>query len=483
MFLERINDTPFCTPEADILIPQITTSSYKVLMDKSLVSTIRALLPVMMEEGDSLHISHCTVDVTSNKEPNISAVIEDCSVSNDADKPYQFHLVNLQGDWTKERKHLKAWISVIDSEFLKYKEETGWMVIEKLTRVFEESKQTLRCFVNNELKSTILFTNIESAQQLHLVQYPMPAYFPWYFMGKEQKLSERSPIRKELCLSLGKSTSADYTRILKEIAKEYDFRGARVKNLLKGFERRIHEKELESVQDHIRNREETFRSYQKEIENILKERSELVIRMRGLESILNEGNEESEVMEYFLQNRSLRLENVDNDNLTFVVTSHLNYWDADEAEGCIANENSSVYSESDFCHEDTRLLATAAMVDRALKVRICAAYRLSLRGSVSGLQGYGYSDEYDEYLPNPHIDSYGCLGDYRKDFNQLMMEGNYIAAIEKCTASAQSLNISDPSANVFFRLICKDTSKKYFETPDGTVMTAREAIQWLKEAA
>lgn len=478
MFPERVNNTPFCSPEAAVLIPQITAEHDEIMGDKSLVSTLRALLPIMMEDGDTLHISDNKINLSLD--PSLDELIKQGRVSLGKGGQYQLHLVNLYGDWSRDRNKLNKWVEVIDGEWSEKQAEYGWKVVQKLTDAFRDSQQMLRCFVNEDRKSTILFTNVESMKQLHLLQYVTPAFFPWYFEHKERLLRDTSPIRVELCLSFSKDSSDEYVRCLNEISKEYDFKSAKIKALLNGFEKHIHEKELQGVERSIRDKENTFNDYQRMIQNLLKERQDLIIRANGLKTIIRQNGEASEIMDYFLQNKSVNLENVDGDTLTYVVTTRLSYWDEDEAAECIDNENSEVYFDSDFSPSDTKLLAEAILVDRTLKVRFCAAYKLYIGSTVEGIQGYGYADDYKTYLPNPHIDEYGCLGDNRPDLNTAALNGEYIAAFEMCVASAGSLAISDPSAEKFFHLLNKDTSKQYIETPDGQILTAREAIQWLK---
>ena len=45
-----------------------------------------------------------------------------------------------------------------------------------------------------------------------------------------------------------------------------------------------------------------------------------------------------------------------------------------------------------------------------LRIRVCASYRFDLNGSVAPNGHRDFGAEYGDYLPNPHINDYNCMG-------------------------------------------------------------------------
>jgi hypothetical protein len=110
-----------------------------------------------------------------------------------------------------------------------------------------------------------------------------------------------------------------------------------------------------------------------------------------------------------------------------------------------------------------------------------------MTGDVRGLSGHDYGYECRDCTPNPHIDGYSCLGNYRQSINELLSRHDYIGAIEQCAASCKSINFNDST------VMCELMRRIYgvadrqgaintrcFELPDGSVVTPEEAISWIK---
>lgn len=481
MFGRRITDSPFASPEAKVLIPNITVSDINddtIAFDKSFMSTARALLPFVMQD-DVLNIVYMEVRMEENN-PSVRDIVDRCNLSNKNDVEHTLKFINLTGDYSENQNKVKAWFSQINGNIAKHKESAGWHFVHKVSDSYKQSGMWVSCLINKELKSSILFGNIEDVRQLHLLQFCFPAYLPWYFENKQKLFKEDRPECYKLIMGLMQKEPDEYVEALSEIAKLYDFRQAKIRRMLAGFEKRIHENDLIRVEQDLDSKDAAFSDLQKRISDLMKERNELIVRYAGLRAILDSDDSENEIMEYFLSNPNIHLENVDDDTLTFVATSYLNYFDNDNAITIHQNRHSTVYSCSSFNYDDTSALIKAIMIDRVLKVRFCAAYRLTLGRQVSGVSNYGYGHEYDSYLPNPHIDVHSCLGNYQYTLNEMVRDGNYIGAIEQCIASVQSLALEDPSARIFFENVARNTGKAFIETPDGQILTAKEAIDWLK---
>ena len=128
----------------------------------------------------------------------------------------------------------------------------------------------------------------------------------------------------------------------------------------------------------------------------------------------------------------------------------------------------------------------AIFIDQSVRVRFCAAYSFNLySNSGEGLPGFSrYGALLNDHMPNPHINRFGCTGDYRKTMRELLSRGDYVMAIEQASASCRTLTLSDTSARTFCNNLFGSQGMKEancIELPNGSVVTATEAIKYLKE--
>ena len=120
-------------------------------------------------------------------------------------------------------------------------------------------------------------------------------------------------------------------------------------------------------------------------------------------------------------------------------------------------------------------------------MRMCAKYQLSaVECECFPDGGRSYADaEYDGYTPNVHIDKYECFGDFSRIVPEMLSNHDYISAIEECVTSCVSLNLHDAAVvkETMRRIYgngCAHNNPKCFELPDGRVVRAVEAIEYLK---
>jgi hypothetical protein len=131
---------------------------------------------------------------------------------------------------------------------------------------------------------------------------------------------------------------------------------------------------------------------------------------------------------------------------------------------------------------------TEIFVKNTMRLRFCAAFRLTIAGRVEAMAGYGYGAECRTYTPNPHLDRYQCLGSNQSQIVRFLRDRNYIGAIDQCIAACRSLNFGDSAVmRVFARRFYgiedgfSEERARCIELPDGRVMTPREAACYLRE--
>lgn len=475
MFRANITQTPFTTDAADAYFQNITGSAFG--RDVSFLATLRALLPPRLGEEDRVDLVFGSSNYDArtlrgvSEERAVKAICGNYSLV----KKGRLVVHDLRSDQGGNEASFKA----IENKFTSIYE--GYHRQEKL-RAFYRKSFALDCYINPELKSTIVFVENLDNKKMHYLQVSILAMLPWY-LDAEAGLSDEE---MALAYSMRETSPDKYNHCLAKMSEKYDFRSARIRQMLEGFESRFEKVECDRVRGEIQSYDARIRELNDSIGDYLRRRNDSCIRLLGLEAKIAEGSK-SEIMEYFLCNRRLVLERVTNTDMYFAVKDYLEYFDSDMAERIIRNHNSFAYRYG-LAHQGgagaakaEKLMTEIFVSDNPrLRIRFCAAYRFALNGSVEAIYNHDFGFEFDGYMPNTHINNHRCLGGYHRVINDMLQKRDYIAAVEQCVASCKSLNWGDSVVmegfmNTFWN------GFKCIELPDGSVVKAEQAIQWLEE--
>jgi hypothetical protein len=455
----------------------ITGASYRG--DISFVSTLRALVFPRMAHGEHISVqfgrsTHSAEHIgTTESNRMVKTICEYMPSENGSIYIHSFARTTQEDNF--------ACLELIKSSF--NKTYSGWKRLDKVTDFFRKQFYVV-CFVHPEQHRVALFVDRLDLRILHYLQCAIFAFLPWYFDPK----AGVSEIEMELIESLREKTEEKYIDCLNRIAEKYDFRTENIKRLLKGFEINFEKAEKESLTASIADIQRQISDLNRRIGQCLKSKNEKEISLLGIETRMASATEDSEIMDYFLCNKKLSLDYVEDTSMTFVVKDYYTYFDESMAKSMIENGSSYIYSGYeglDIRPEAMKKLMLAVFVDQTLRIKCCAAYCFNLYGEVEGISHYNFRNfDCSEYMPNIHIDEYRCLGNYNTTINTLLSERNYIGAIEQCVASCKSLNFADSTVMREFMNVMYGESRynnKCIELPDGKVVTPKEAISWLEE--
>ena len=475
MFKEVISQTPFVLEYANKFFQDnIMGDSYNG--DFSFLSSLRALVYPRMDKSEIVDLYFKTTCLYQ------APVNIECPTTYIANRATGFDLKTKHGlvmiqTISSSAAITSQWIDFLRDSF--EKEYSGWHLLEKVTLFFSKQLQVL-CFVNPELKSVYIITDSMDMRKMHYLQCGIFAFFPWYF-DPGQGVNEDE---MALISSLREKSSEKYIESIEKIAKNYDFKTLKIKELLSDFETQYERAEIARLNNVIKGLIDSINKRNREIANILEDKYNNEVRLIGLKTKISNSSEESEIMEYFLCNDKLILENVQDGRLDFGVCDYLTYFDEDMAKEFIKNKNSYFYRHNDYLTDsDMEMLMTAIFIDQTIRVKMCAKYSLYADGRSSTWQGEVYSTEYRNFIPNPHIFYYGCLGGYAQKINEQLQKHDYIGAIEQCVASCKSLNVGEaPTMESFIKSLYDLSSiKRFIELPNGNVVSVTEAIEYLKQ--
>lgn len=480
MFRTAVQSTPMTTEAANLCFENITGSSYNG--DYSFLATLRALVAPRIGDG-RINLSfnrstYGTRDIANYEAKRIVRAVIDIDY-------YIEGAIVVHSFEGRTQEDNYACLELMKSTFCQV--YSGFERMEKVTDFFRKTFYSM-CFVNPAKKQVVIFVDSLNTRKMHYLQCAIFAFLPWYF-DPEVGVSQDE---MELIQSLREKTSDAYERCIAKIASKYNFREVHIKHLLKGFETRFDRAELEKTRREIeslnRNMEELIDKYA----NKLRQKNEADIKYLGIQQKIENSSEDSEIMEYFLCNKKLFIEGVDDSSLIFSCKDYLTYYDEDMAKRFIDNKRSYIYRPNSYdvsdimSIEDAEKLATAIFIDQTLKIKMCAAYYFELGGRVRGVTSHTYPQECNDSIPNAHIDRYNCLGNYERTINECVRNHDYIGALEQCIASCKSLNFADSIVmnNFMERLYGRGgyTHNKCIELPDGRCVNAVEAVKWMKNS-
>lgn len=471
MFSEVVTSTPFTTEDAEYIFKDKIPLVYLLGNDVSLTSTLRALIAPRMPAGRTLQVY--SLEYSNGGHPELNDIIpSDMVYSEDA---FCLASVSIPGFSADENE---AALREIRSQFAAKYED--YEELEMVEGYFQNSFPML-CFVNRELRSTMLVLLRLNTRKLHLLQVALLAMMPWYYDPSDK--TSATPEEIELLRSLNRSDGMGvYLGSLNKFIKKYGLREARIRRLMDGFETRVDRQRMERVRAEMEDQTNEINSYNEAIIRCIRRKNESQITLMGLlEKIAEAETHDSELMGYLIRNARISVDSTDGPRLTVIAKDYFEYYDEDMVERCLNNVYSDVYyrAPSPAAANDMVRLLRAVFIDKKAKIRTSAAYTLELGGGVSGQGRFDDGVMYDDSIPNPHIYYYECLGDYSRTLNQMMFENDYIGAVDQCLASVRSLNWGDSAVmNRFFADMYED-SFRCVELPDGKVVFPTEAIEWL----
>lgn len=352
-------------------------------------------------------------------------------------------------------------------------EEVGF---EYLPQVREFFRKAFTClvFVKRDTKQSFVITEKLSVSKYHFLQVGIPAFLPWYF--------ECGPTPEELAFlkTLQETTPDSYITKLHAFVEGINFNEAYIKRSLADYERILLKSQIEKEQESIRAIEQEIISLQNRVLDNMRAKKEKEIRVRGL--MFTAGDEETrELMNYFLRSKIVTLDHVDGSWVCFVVNDYLSFYDEDNVEIYINEPRSFFYrtNEGDYPvpKEKLKEFWTRVFINKEVKIRIAAAYRISPEIRDITSVAWGNFPRFDDtHIRNYHIDEYRCLGDYKRPLIDFFERGDYVGMVEQCVSSCRSINFDESATNGNFIRELFNSNKKCFEFPDGRLMTCKEAI-------
>ena len=470
MFPNSVFSTPFSTPAADgYFAGKIDGDIWN--NDKTLVSTLRALL--INRIGDnSLHVCMRSLSVNSGSYDGYSREylgdLLHAKFENDDNSFTVGYFCSASAEGNEKmfrfaREH--------------FADRGGWTSIDTISDFFKRSFDAL-CFVDTERRRTLFIVKGYDLKRHHYLPIASLSAMPWYFKpGEGDRVSEQEVA---LLTSLCENTPEKYLEALKAIAAQVDFETEYVRKSLSGIDTAYEKQRISALKNDLERSMRVFHDFQEKINEHLRSINIKNIELAGLEDKLRSSDGKSELVDYFIANKRLKLDSVDGGTrINYHVNTYLEYFDEAMAERHINNKSSIVYEYAPD-KADAERLARAVFLDQSIRIRACAGYYVDIVGEFDAVTGYDFGEDSYDRLPNPHINQYRCIGSYQSKINERLCSRDLIGVLELSVASAKSLNFADSTVmRRFWQDIYNGDGGKCFELEDGTQMDLKEVMDYL----
>lgn len=353
-----------------------------------------------------------------------------------------------------------------------------WRCVNKIQLFMSQFAPDLSasCYINYDLKSALFFLHgVWKPVYSYQLGSVIPAALPWYF-----KNSPLTQPEKDFLGNLSGKNGFEEERILEfmdDLYVQLDIGGKYLRESLIGIGSVKARKELDSCEKSLAHNYDRFLRAKNEFSEAIRQRESLqqdILKWEGV--IAGKGNDD-EFLDYFSHNKSLVLDNVSGSSICFMVKTKANYYDKDELERLFQNPNSYLFAFS----QDILMLVKAIFIEEVLHLNLCTLFRIVVGSSAEALLNAEFPRRFSNYLPNPHLNIYGCLGGYELIISDLLVTGDDIGVIETCVAASGSLTWGD---SICMRAMLTEfsiTNRTCIELPDGSMKTPMNAIDWLKE--
>lgn len=469
----REGSTPFTSKVADEMFGRISGRPYRG--DESFLATLRALLYKRLPKEKSMTVR--PVDFPTNMSDavfssDIKVFLSDAiqGVPNDC-----ITIAAVRG--TKE--YIERVFTAIDD---KMQDLTGFVPRRDLQEVYASTNTVTRILINAEANSALIVIERPDLTRWHLLQACIKHYLPGYFSGDNDTTQEE----RELLKMMFRGDSNDYLNAIGEIAKEVDFRGYILENIVKDLSKSIHQSSIRRSQEKLSELNDRLSGLIDQQRTILASIDNENTMLLGARERMRCDTGDKELFDFMMMNKSIEpLERVDH-GFSIIVRTDLDSYDPDLYERMARNPDSDLYYDYSVDNDDfdsdankRKLLDAIFGDDPVLKINTCAYFQIDVRGSVHVTSDYNFPIAYKDCLPNPHLDHHSCLGQHREPIESLIRRGDIPAALVQCRVAASSINLGEqPTLHPFLSTLFS-THDKVIRLPDGTNVNPSEALEWL----
>lgn len=298
----------------------------------------------------------------------------------------------------------------------------------------------------------------------------LPRLFPALFQG------DLAPTQDELILLKGfysgSFPSAPCRRAIRNILDTLHIEDNRVEKAVAAITSGANEARVNSLLETIHYLNQRIEEARQTISDYLKNIDQTNARIAWLYNH-KQNTVQKEIID-FIRSNDIEIENSSADGMRFVVHTTLCTYDETLVPNYLLNSDRVTGSiTSRYSPEQVREFLKQLLLDRKFELKLKAMYTLNADCYTSAEFA---SDVDDDYIYNPHISQYACLGGYARDLEEAQRQHDYVAALAICQQSAGSVNPAEPMQYIRILKDLASSCGNVIRTPQGDI-TFKECMQ------
>ena len=343
----------------------------------------------------------------------------------------------------------------------------------------------VRFFINPQIRSTLVLITTGDHKKIirawHFIQSLIPRLLPWFF--EEHPLTE---VEIGFLHTLQEKTPDHYIEAVKTYARESNLNQKLLLLMLEGFGTGQIDGQIERITENIKQMQKKMDDALTNYRQCYEAHQSLNFKLLGLEEARRTAAGDAALLDFFQKNPYVRLDEsvASEGKLVVTISTTLRFFDQDSYELMSRRPQSILFEHiqgatNAFNDPQRRKLFLDAIFKHELfKIRLQAKYAVG----PSIVEARSHFDVSPDYLPNPHIYNFACLGNYAAPMAEALKEGDYISALMQCVSSAGSVNINEfVTMEQFFQNLFSPRAGNVIEFPNGMAVTPLRALEWLQK--
>ena len=385
-----------------------------------------------------------------------------------------------------------SYIQKDDQKLKDFMKKEGFEVRENIGSFLRQKADTKGVAIYHPMKNVAaVFINSQDFRLYHIIISFLSLLFPSLFENAPLQENDYNVIK-----ALSKTSKDTFIQRVQECVKPYvmDFRRMMLTRLIKA----MHETKIASAKNEVDVYRRNLNDAERAFNDAIKQLKQKIVIYEGMKATEKYEQPEEDLVEYLSNNNQIRNLNISGNVLSFTVATLLNNynsdaWDTFKERGYIYDGRYNYEGRHEInmlevfkVKENRKLLLDDIFSESPeFAVKMCGNYTLDLNSCFTNTNrryDYAAADPvYKDYMPNPHLKFYECLGNYKGRIAAALRERNYIVAIELCIASAGSVDL-DETEQTFrpFLGYLLSSKEKVLHRRDGVDMTPEEALLYLK---
>lgn len=222
-------------------------------------------------------------------------------------------------------------------------------------------------------------------------------------------------------------------------------------------------------------------SYEEELRSLYDDLAKNIAVYNAMSNASVDNN--GELLKYFETNEKLYFVEKSGGQVTYIVHGYCDNYDLDvyeevkNAEASAMNDAISGLNE-DF--DDAWALLDAIFVEERFKLKMVSMWTFSAGAYVRPVGHAAFGDRFKDYLPNPHINEYQCMGSWKPTVDSAADRFDYCYAVDVTAVENGNVYFNDPTVMDFFIRDLFMSDHKIL-TDGENDYTVAEAMEKMKE--